>query len=112
EVKQKAAWEFIKFAGGPVGQTLTATMSGYMPNNTLAIERDELLGKFYRDHPNYMTSVRQLGVMSGFWAWPGENSIKIQDVIANHLVTVATLKTEPSAAMANIVRDVTPLLPK
>jgi multiple sugar transport system substrate-binding protein len=110
--KQRAAWEFIKFAAGPVGQTIMATGTGYMPNNTIAIERTDLLGDFYAQHPNYATSVRQLSVMTGFWTWPGPNSIKIQDVVENHLVEVATLKTAPDAAMAGIVRDIHELLAK
>lgn len=111
DARKKAAWEFIKFAGGPVGQTLSVTMSGYMPNNTIAVERADLLGDFYKQKPNHMTSVRQLPVMSSFWTWPGENSIKIQDVIENHLVAVATRKTSPETAMEAMVRDVKALLP-
>lgn len=110
--RQQAAWRFVEFAAGPVGQTIMALTSGYMPNNTVAITDPDLLGAFYDDNPNHRTSVEQIPAMTGFWTWPGPNSIRIQELIEDHLVEVATLLTPPDEAMADIVAAVRPLLPR
>jgi multiple sugar transport system substrate-binding protein len=110
--KQKAAWKYIKFATGPVGQTIIALNSGYMPNNTIAIEREDLLGGFYKKNPNSLISIRQLPVLKEFYAFPGPNSVRISDVIRDHLREVITLRRSPEEVMVDMVRDVKALLPK
>jgi multiple sugar transport system substrate-binding protein len=111
-VKQKAAWEYLKFTTSPIGQTIVAQNSGYMPNNTIAIESEELLGAFYRKHPNQMVSIRQLPLLSSWYAFPGPNSLKISNVIRDHLREVYTLRRTPEEVMPIMVRDVKALLPK
>lgn len=110
--KQKAAWEYIKFVSGPIGQTLVARNSGYMPNNTIAVEKPELLGDFYKENPNSMVSIQQLKYLHGFYAFPGPNSLKISDVIRDHLRDVITLQQTPEQVMPEMVRDVQSLLPQ
>lgn len=109
--KQSAAWEYIKFVSGPVGQTIVARNSGYMPNNTLAIEEPDLLGRFYEENPNRLVSIRQLKYLHGFYAFPGPNAIKISDVIRDHLRDVITLNKTPEEVMPVMVQDVQRLLP-
>ena len=109
--RQKAAWEYLKFATSPVGQTIVAEKSGYMPNNTIAIERDELMGRFYKSNPNHMVSIRQLPFLSGWYAFPGPSSLKISNVIRDHLRDVYTLRRTPEEVMPDMVRDVKALLP-
>ena len=46
-IKQRAAWEYLKFACGPEGQKIAVLGSGYMPTNKLA-EKPEYLGDFYK----------------------------------------------------------------
>ncbi|MCK9914426.1 ABC transporter substrate-binding protein [Microbacteriaceae bacterium K1510] len=110
-VKQKAAWEYLKFVTSPVGQTIVAQTSGYMPNNTVAIEHEDLLGAFYKAHPNHMVSIKQLPVLTGWYAFPGANALKIPDVIRDHLRDVYTLRRKPEEVMPDMVRDVKVLLP-
>jgi hypothetical protein len=44
-------------------------------------------------------------------SFPGSNSLKIADVIREHLRRVITLQVQPDEAMANMTRDVQALLP-
>lgn len=110
--KQRAAWEFIKFAAGPVGQTIMVRNTGYMPGNAIAIERPDLLGDFYAANPNYKAPILQLPRVSRFYTFPGENSIKIPTVIRDHLYAVVTLRRTPAEVMPDMVADVARLLPK
>src|SRR5262245_17864142 len=108
--KHKAAWEYIKFVTGPVGQTLMVQHTGYMPSNSLAIERPDLLAEFYQRNPNHMTSIRQLPQMTRWYAFPGRNALKVTDVIKDHMQTVVTRQATPEQALAAMSKDVGVLL--
>lgn len=90
--KQKAVWKYIKFATGPIGQTIMARHTGYFPSNNIAIDTPELLGDFYKSQPNYQTSIKQIPSLTGWYAFPGPNGLKIIDVIKGHLEAVVTGK--------------------
>jgi multiple sugar transport system substrate-binding protein len=110
--KQEAAWKWMKFVTGPLGQTISVRGSGMIPTNTLAIDNEDMLGAFYRERPAYLVSAKQLPRVTEFFSFPGSNSIKISDVIRDHLREVVTLQRSPQQAMPNIVRDVQKLLPR
>lgn len=110
-VKQKAAWEFIKFCTGPVGATMMVKATGYMPGTTIPAMRKDMLADFYTQNPNYMISIRQQDVISGWYAFPGQNALKITDVINDHLQTVVSRKEAANSVMPRMVSDVQALLP-
>jgi multiple sugar transport system substrate-binding protein len=74
--KQKAAWEYIKFAAGPEGQKVAVLGSGYMPTNKAALA-PELLGDFYKKNPNWETSLKQVSRAAPWGGYPGNNGVKI-----------------------------------
>jgi multiple sugar transport system substrate-binding protein len=108
--KIAAAWEYMKFATGPVGQTIMVHEAGYCPGNSLAVNDPNLLGNFYADHPLHMTSIHQLPVMTGWYAFPGANSVRITDVIRGHLQTVVLQRGAPEQVLRAMARDVRALL--
>lgn len=110
--KQEAAWKFIKFATGPIGATAMVNATGYMPGTTVPAEREELLGKFYRDNPNHMVAIRQQDVITGWYAFPGQNALRITDVINDHVQTVVNKSREPEAALTSMAAAVQGLLPR
>jgi multiple sugar transport system substrate-binding protein len=110
--KQRAAWEFIKFACGPVGGTMMVNHTGYIPASTVPATREEMLARFYRENPNHLPAIAQLEVLQGWYAFPGQNAIKITDTINDGLQSVVARRAAPDAALAKIVEDVTPLLPR
>jgi len=110
--KQQAAWEFMKFATGPIGATHMVKGTGYMPANTAAAKDPNLLGQFYATHPKHHTSLKQLPYMTQWYAFPGENSLKIISVIKNHLQSVVDQSVDPQKALNNMATDVQTLMPK
>jgi multiple sugar transport system substrate-binding protein len=108
--KQQAAWKYIQFATGPVGQTIMAKRTGYLPSNGTAIRTPEMLGDFYQERPNYQTSIAQVPMLTGWYAFPGQNSLKIIDTIRGHLEAVVTGKATAAAAMPRMASDVQKLL--
>lgn len=110
--RQKAAWEFIKFACGPVGATMMVRATGYMPATTLPAQRKEMLADFYAQNPNHLVSIRQQDVITGWYAFPGQNALRITDVVNDHLQTVVARREAPDAVLAKMAADVQGLIPR
>lgn len=108
--KQKAAWEYIKFATGPLGATAMVKATGYFPANTIPANNPNMLKPFYEQNPNHLTAVKQLPVLTGWYAFPGENGLKITDVIKDRLQTVVSKEAQPEAALVDMSKAVQALL--
>jgi multiple sugar transport system substrate-binding protein len=109
--KQKAAWEYLKFATGPVGATIMVKGTGYFPANALPAKDPKMLGEFYEKNPNHRTAIGQLPIMTAWYAFPGDNGLKITDVIKDHLQSVVNKSGDPQAVLKKMVTDTQALLP-
>lgn len=109
--RQKAAWEYVKFVTGPVGQTQMVHLTGYMPGNEIAVRDPALLGRFYDSNPNHQTSITQLPVLTEWAAFPGENSLKVIEVVKNHTESLVTGRRKAEEVMPDLSKDVRALLP-
>jgi multiple sugar transport system substrate-binding protein len=110
--KQAAAWEYIKFATGPIGATIMVKGTGYFPANAKPAKDPALLETFYRDSPNHMTAIKQLPVLTAWYAFPGDNGLKITDVIKDHIQSVINKSAKPEVALTQMAKDVQGLLPR
>lgn len=108
--RQKAAWEYIKFVTGPAGATVMTKGTGYFPANMLPIDDPAMLKGFYEENPNQHTAVKQLPILTGWYAFPGENGLKITDVVNDHLQTVFDRSATPAQALEGMSKDVQKLL--
>jgi multiple sugar transport system substrate-binding protein len=108
--KQAAAWKYVKFATGPVGQTIMARHTGYLPSNGIAIRTPELLGDFYKANTNFQASIAQVPILTGWYAFPGPNAVKIIDVIKRHTEAVVTGRKSAAETMPAMATDVRKLL--
>ena len=109
--RQSAALEFIKFATGPVGQTVLVNATGYISTNTLANNDPAYLGNFYKDNPAARTAVDALPRLTNWKSFPGDNSSKIVDVIRGYLQAVITHRITPEKAVQGLAAEIKPLLP-
>ena len=110
--RQMAAWEYIKFATGPIGATIMVKGTGYFPANTLPASDPRLLADYYRQNPNHLTAIRQLDRVTNWYAFPGENGLKITDVIKDNLQSVVNKSAPPEAALRKMAIEVQALLPR
>jgi multiple sugar transport system substrate-binding protein len=110
--KREAAWKIMKFWHGPDGAAIMAKTTGYMPPNKKANQVH--LKDFYIQNPNHFTAVSQLDLLTKWYAFPGENGLKITDVIKDHMNSIVTGKRagEPEKVLADMTADVQKLLPK
>ncbi|UCI31747.1 extracellular solute-binding protein [Mesorhizobium sp. B4-1-4] len=109
-VRQKAAFEYAKFVTGPQGQTMMANMTGYAPGNQKALDDPKLLKDYYAKRPNLTTGISQLPLMTGWYNWSGQNSVKIVGVIQNYLNDVVSGRDTADKIMPAMARDVQQLL--
>jgi multiple sugar transport system substrate-binding protein len=110
--KQKAGWEFLRFACGPIGATMMVNATGYMPGTTIPAQREDLLAKFYRDNPNHLVSIGQQDVIRSWYAFPGQNALKITDVINDHIQTVVAKRADAEPTLDSMAKAVGALLPR
>ncbi|HEY4252764.1 MAG TPA: ABC transporter substrate-binding protein [Roseomonas sp.] len=110
--KQAAAWKYIRFATGPVGQTIMVRHIGYLPCSRVAIDTPSLLGDYYAGNPNTRTSLSQLPRATGWLGFPGPNSLKAIDAIYAAMESTVALRATPEQALARAVEQVSALLPR
>ena len=94
----------MKFWTGPKGAAIMAETTGYMPPNK--VTNDVYLKDFYVKNPNNYTAVKQLPLLTKWYAFPGDNGLKITDVIKDHLnsIVTGTRTKEPDAVLADMTR--------
>ncbi len=85
EAVQKAAWEYLKFATGPKGQSIVVETTGYLPTNKLADGAD-YLAPFYEKEPRFKTVASQIELARPWEGYPAGSSVRIwraeRDIIA------------------------------
>lgn len=110
--RQKAAWEFMRFAAGPVGQTIMVRGTGYVPSNTLTLNDDRYLGAFYRENPLFRPAMEQIPIMQPWFAFPGSNGVRITQTIVDNLARIVEQRATPEAVLADMTAEVQKLLPR
>ncbi|MGV3549386.1 extracellular solute-binding protein [Rhizobium sp.] len=104
--KLKAAWDFAKFVTGPIGSTLMVQKDGYLPGNNLVINDPLYLKSFYEQNAAQRAMVEQMPLLTKWHNWPGDQGLKIIDVIRDHMQQVVTLKKTPEETIVKMVADV------
>ncbi|MGF1476471.1 MAG: ABC transporter substrate-binding protein [Geminicoccaceae bacterium] len=106
----EAAWTFLKFITSGIGAAKVAETTGYVPPNKAANEI--ILADFYEENPNKETAVKQLPLLSEWFAYPGENGLAITQVIYDSMEAVVTGEAEDMAElleeMSEEVEDLMP----
>lgn len=110
--KRAAAWQFAQFVVGVEAQTLIGQKTGLVSVNREALADPARLGQQLEARPNQKAAIDQLSRLTDWYAFPGENTIRITQVIRDYLQQVLTLKRPPEEALAAMKRDVEALLPK
>ena len=108
--RHAAIWDYIRYATGPVGQTLMAQSTGYMPVNSIPETVPELLGDFYADNPVHRAGLAERDLTTKWYAFPGPNGIEIDEMITNALLDVIHGRRTPEEAMADMVQSTQALL--
>lgn len=111
--RQAAAWKYIHYITGVIGNQQIAHYTGYMAPNPKASEQ-LIADGLYDDKPNHKTALKALPYMDTWVAFPGENGLKITDAIKDHLESIVNGERsgEPEAVLQDMEKDVNDLLPQ
>ena len=110
--KREAAWKFLRFSTSAEGTTLMVQNTGYVPMNQIAIDDPRWLADFYRDNPLFQAATRQVNIMVPWFAFPGANSVRITQVIADNISRVVEGRATPEQVLADMATEVRRLLPR
>lgn len=110
--KQKIVYDFMKFATGPFGESIVVPGTGYVPTNTLAETDDKYLKTFYTKNPLFLAGLKQRPIMVPWYAFPGNNGVKIAQVIVDNMGQLLEQKLTPEEAMAEMTKETQKLLPR
>ena len=84
---------------------------GYTPVNTLALEDPDLLQGYFDTRPNHRTAVEQIDVVRDWFQFPGENGLRIDTIIGEHLEGVVDDSLTPEDALISLEQEINSLLP-
>ncbi|KFL25641.1 ABC transporter substrate-binding protein [Paradevosia shaoguanensis] len=76
-VKQRAAWELMKFLTSKHGYTIITSEIGYLPLRTDIVNDPEYLGNWIKDHPLVQPNLEQLSRLEPWDSMPGPNYSQI-----------------------------------
>lgn len=106
-----AAWRWLKFSTGPFGTTQVIKLVGYTPVNVLALEDEQYLKGYFDTRPNHKTAVDQIARVREWYQYPGENTLKIDDIIGEYLEGVVDDSLTPEDALSEMTTEINRLLP-
>lgn len=110
--KQKAVYDFIKFAAGPYGASVVVPGTGYVPNNDLAARDDRYLGTFYQQNKLFQAGLSQMDLMIPWYSFPGNNGVKVTQTIVDNLALLVEQKVTPDETLKTMTAEVQKLLPR
>lgn len=72
-VKQRAAWEFMKFATSKRGYTIITSKIGYLPLRPAIVDDPKYLKGWVEEHPLVKPNLEQLSRLAPWTPYPGPN---------------------------------------
>jgi multiple sugar transport system substrate-binding protein len=103
--RQDAAWQYVRFAAGPIGQTIMAKQSGYLTLNPAALADPALLKPYVDAHPQYRALYALAETLDQWYAFPGPRSEQIADAITVRMRALLIRRASPDAALKEMVRE-------
>jgi len=110
--RQKAVFEFVKFAAGPYGASVVVPGTGYVPNNELAAKDERYLADFYHENPLFRAGLDQMPLMVPWYSFPGNNGVKVTQTIVDNLAVLVEQKSTPEDTLKTMTGEVQKLLPR
>ncbi|MDP2084009.1 MAG: ABC transporter substrate-binding protein [Gemmobacter sp.] len=110
--KQEAAFKFVQFATSAEGTTLMVKNTGYVPCNQIAIDDPSYLGSFYAENPLFQAATKQVHLMQPWYAFPGQNSVRVTQVMVDNMARIIEQKATPEQVLADMADEVRRLIPR
>ena len=111
-LKQRAAWELMKFLTSKHGYTIITSQIGYLPLRTDIVDDPEYLGNWVKEHPLVRPNLEQLSRLSPWESFPGQNYHQIEKMLVDAVEQAVFGKDDPATVMADAQRRAQQLMPQ
>lgn len=107
--KKDIVIKYLKFVTGKIGNSYVPKHTGYMSANQEALKT---LKDFYATNPNQQAAPSQLGLMGAWPSYPGDNALKISDVMHDDIdLILKGQRKDYEKVLSDMIQDVNKLLP-
>lgn len=111
-LKQRAAWELIKFLTSNRGYTIITSKIGYLPLRTEAIKSDQFLAGWIRENPLILPNIEQLNRLSPWVPMPGQSYRQMSKIMMDALEQAVLGKDDPEKLMKEAQERAQSLMPR
>ncbi|MFS8047357.1 ABC transporter substrate-binding protein [Rhizobium sp. BR 314] len=98
-LKQRAAWELMKFMTSKHAYTVITSEIGYLPLRTDIVDDPQYLGNWVKEHPLVQPNLKQLDVLEPWKSFPGPNYRQIAKAMMDGAEQAVFGGGDPTAAM-------------
>ncbi|MCD2172099.1 ABC transporter substrate-binding protein [Rhizobium sp. C4] len=110
-VKQRAAWELMKFMTSKHAYTVITSQIGYLPLRTDIVNDPQYLGEWVKDHPLIQPNLQQLAVLEPWESFPGANYRQIVKTMMDGAEQAVFGGGDPAKAMKDAQANAQKLMP-
>ncbi len=103
-LKQRAAWDFIKFVTSERGYTIITSKIGYLPLRPSIVNDPQYLGDWITANPLYLPNLEQLDTLTPWVSFPGQNYRQIEQIITEAQNAVIFNNADPATLLDAQVR--------
>ncbi|MDE1997209.1 MAG: ABC transporter substrate-binding protein, partial [Rhizobiaceae bacterium] len=100
-IKQRAAWELMKFMTSKHAYTVITSEIGYLPLRTDIVNDPQYLGNWVKEHPLIQPNLEQLAVLEPWESFPGANYRQIVKTMMDGAEQAVFGSGDPAEAMKN-----------
>jgi multiple sugar transport system substrate-binding protein len=110
-LKQRAAWELMKFLTSKRGYTIITSQIGYLPLRTDIVDDPQYLGPWVKDHPLVRPNLDQLDRLSPWVSFPGQNYHQIEKTLTDAVEQAVFGKDDAAKVMTDAEHQAQQLMP-
>ncbi|WP_267555704.1 ABC transporter substrate-binding protein [Rhizobium rhizogenes] len=110
-VKQRAAWELMKFMTSKHAYTVITSEIGYLPLRTDIVNDPQYLGNWVKDHPLLQPNLEQLDVLEPWEPFPGPNYRQIVKTMMEGAEAAVFGGGDPAVALKDAQSTAQALMP-
>jgi multiple sugar transport system substrate-binding protein len=110
-LKQRAAWELMKFLTSEHGYTVITSEIGYLPLRPGIVNDPQYLGEWIKDHPLVQPNLDQLAVLEPWDPMPGPNYRQIVKTMMDAVEMAVFGGADVEATLADAQANAQALMP-
>jgi multiple sugar transport system substrate-binding protein len=110
-VKQRAAWELMKFLTSEHGYTIITSEIGYLPLRPAIVENPQYLGEWIKEHPLVQPNLEQLSRLEPWDPMPGPNYRQIVKTMMDSVEMAVFGGADVEATLADAQANAQALMP-